>query len=273
MMKLRKKEQHGFLSGFFKAREYLFLSPDTQSLIVQAETLDQWSGYIANGRYAKTIAKLNDPKAFESALWETYFNELKQARNQIDEPYLTKYLTYFHSIIFSQKEIAFDLRAEKIFEERLAQWVDLSLHGTNFTKKLSSYAVDHFNLAEFIRSQFHQDTMPPYYAHGNLPKSSLKVLFDSQFQHIPKDIIFSLWHPFVEKEKPAKKINFDLILRLEYFWLDVMWNIFEEPLKEPYGIDYLLAYFLRFMLEIENVKRHYFRLKYGLPVYWMKERH
>lgn len=272
MIKPKKKEQHGFLSGYFKAREYLFLSPDEQLWIAQAETLDQWAGYISNGRYAKAVTKVADPKDFEFTLWETYFNELAMARLHIDEPYLTRYLTHFHSIIFAQKEIAFDLRAEKLFKDRLAQWVDLSLLGTEFTKNLSSYAVDHFNFTEFIRARLHEEIEAPYYPHGNILKSSFAVLFDSKFQQIPKDLLFTLWHPFLEQEKPVKSLHFDLILRLEYYWLDVMQKIIEEPLREPFGIDYLLAYFLHFMLEIETVKRHYLRLKFHLPSYWMKER-
>jgi len=269
--KVQRSERYGFLSGFFKARESLFLCLSDLNSLAQAFEMEDLMNLLSGKRYAGAIHRQADPRDFENALWEVYFEELKVARQYLDDPYLTTYLTYFHSIIFSQEEIAYDEIAQKQFDQRLSYWVALSSKGTPFTRELSAYAVDRFNITELFRSRIHQKDEYPFYPHGNLPKSSLEALFDSRFQHLSKEILFSRWHAFFDNEKAYKSLSFELILRFEYFWLDLIDSLLESPMREPYGINYILAYFLTFMLEIESIKRHYLRLKFGLPSYWMKE--
>ena len=272
MTLIRKpKETYGYLSGFFKARESHFLSTSEWLTIRQTQKMEDFLGFLSGSRYRGAAALLDDPRDFENGLWDVYFEEIKTARRHMENSFLTTYLTHFHSIIFSQEEISYDEMAEKQFEQRLQEWVDLSAAGTPFTKKLSEYAVDRFNITEALRAQIHQLEDFPFYSFGHFSKTDLKVLFDSRFQDIPKGFLFTLWHPFFEKEKAYKKVNFDLILRFEYYWFDLLKKLLDEPLMHPYGLSYILAYFLFFMLEVESIKRHYLRLKFDLPSYWMKE--
>jgi vacuolar-type H+-ATPase subunit C/Vma6 len=272
MTMLRKsKETYGYLSGFFKARESHFLSASDWLTIRQTQKMEDFLGFLLGSRYRGAVSLVEDPRDFENGLWEVYFEELKTARRHLESSFLTTYLTHFHSIIFSQEEISYDKIAEKQFEQRLQEWVTLSSAGTQFTKKLSAYAIDRFNITEALRSQIHQLEDFPFYSFGHFDKTDLQTLFDSRFQDIPKEFLFTLWHPFFEKEKSYKKVNFDLILRFEYYWFDLLKKLLDEPLMHPYGLSYILAYFLFFMLEVESIKRHYIRLKFDLPSYWMKE--
>lgn len=267
----KSSESYGYLSGLFKAREGLFLNAGDGLMMRQTQNMEDFLAFLSSKRYHRAVSLAGDPKAFENGLWEVYFDELKMAMKHMDEPFLTTYLTHFHSIIFSQEEIAYDEMAEKHFDQRLQDWVSLSASGSDFTKKLSAYAIDRFNITEAFRSQIHQSEEYPFYAGGHFQQEELNLLLKSHFQEIPKELLFTHWHKFFEKEKAYKKINFDLILRFEYFWFDLLKKLLEDPLMHPYGLSYILAYFLYFMLEIESIKRHYLCLKYDLPSYWMKE--
>lgn len=267
----KSRENYGYLSGFFKAREGLFLNPSDWLMMRQTRNMEDFLVFLSAKRYNRAVSLAKDPRAFENGLWEVYFEELKTARRHLNDPFLTTYLTHFHGIIFSQEEISYDAMAEKQFDQRLQEWVSLSITGSEFTKILSEYAIDRFNITEAFRSQIHQTEDYPFYAMGHFKQAELNTLLKSHFQEIPKDILFSHWHRFFEKEKAFKKINFDLILRFEYFWFDLLKKLLEDPLMLPYGLSYILAYFLFFMLEIESIKRHYLCLKFDLPSYWMKE--
>jgi vacuolar-type H+-ATPase subunit C/Vma6 len=268
---IKSRESYGYLSGLFKAREGLFLSASDGLMMRQTQNIDDFLAFLSTKRYHGAVSFAKDPRAFENGLWEAYFEELRTARRHLTDPFLTTYLTHFHSIIFSQEEISYDAMAEKQFYQRLQEWVSLSNTGSEFTKNLSEYAIDRFNITEAFRSQIHHSEDYPFYGMGHFKQAELNTLFLSHFQEIPKDILFTHWHKFFEKEKAFKTINFDLILRFEYFWFDLLKKLLEEPLMHPYGLSYILAYFLYFMLEIESIKRHYLCLKFDLPSYWMKE--
>jgi vacuolar-type H+-ATPase subunit C/Vma6 len=266
-----KMDNYGYLSGYFKARENLFLKSSDLDVMRQAQNKQDFLAFLSSKRYQLAVSHADDPKDFEDALWKAYFDELKTAQKYMDDSYLTDYLSFFHSLVFTQEELSTMDLTEELFEQHLQDWKEFSSKGTVFTKKLAQYVIDRFNINEVFRSKIHHQEIFPFYEGGQLSHEDLDELFNSNFQHIPQKILFSIWHSFFEHEKPLKKIDFNLILRFEYYWFDLISKLLEEPLREPYGINYLLAWFLYFMLEIQTINRNFLRLSYDLPSYWMKE--
>ena len=72
---------------------------------------------------------------------------------------------------------------------------------------------------------------------------------------------------FFLKNSPVKKINFNLILNFDNYWFNLLESLAEEKKEEPYGLNYVISYFLRFLLEILSLNKIFLSLQYNIKTF------
>jgi len=262
--------EYGYLSAYLKSRESHFLSTESITSLYRSVTLEEIFHHLSQTRYS-TIPFTLDPKDFENYAWGFYFSEMEEIKPVLPENYILFFLERLHSVIFSQEEI-FSFLENEDFNKRLLSFVTLALNGTVYTKKLSSYIVDRFNMFESIRRTIEPSfSTHTYYTGGNISEDSLNRLFDSNFAQIDLSWIQTQWMDYIEKEKPVKAYDFTFMFRFETYWWQLIWKLIKEPSYENTGLDYVISYFGHFILEIEILKKLYICTRYQLPCTNLKE--
>ncbi len=265
------EEDYSYLSGYLKAREGLFYSPEAIQRQFQLFDLVELEKMLSSNRYpVKEV--MNDPKAFENTLWGVYFGELKTIRALLPETYLSKYIHSLHGVLFLQDEGETVELGCKLFMTRFEEFMAISLTGSEMTRSIAKYTADRFNFLEQFRTKLNPLSIPPYYSGGNLSEKAIQKLIQSEFSDVDITITDTDWISFIIQERPLKKIDFDFLNRFDIYWWHILRTFSDDFQAQAYGMDYIISYLLRFVREIELIKRIYIYAKYKLPTELLKEK-
>lgn len=258
------EEDYGFVSGLLKARESQFISPSTIDSIFALNNVNDIFSILPERRY-KFAKESKDSLEFEKLLFKSYIEELEEIKKYLPEDYLLLFLLSIHSVIY--KIDFLNLNKDKSsFSENIEKLVRISRNGTDFSKVISSYIVDKFNISEEIRAYLNKEECKTYYKGGNISEESLKSIFNSSFSQIPFQIKNTLWSNFLLKDIFKKKSIFELALSFENYWRTILLKLGEMKRNEPYGLDYVVSYFLRFLIEILNLNKAYIYIQYNVLI-------
>jgi vacuolar-type H+-ATPase subunit C/Vma6 len=273
-MNIRHKvpeEDYSYLSGYLKAREGLFYSSEAIQRQFQLFDLTELEKMLSSNRYpVKEV--MNDPQAFENTLWGVYFGELKTIRSLLSEAYLSKYIHSLHGVLFLQDEGETVELGCKLFMTRFKEFMSISLAGSEMTQSISKYMADRFNFLEQFRTKLNPLSIPPYYSGGNLSEKAIQQLIQSEFSDVDIMITNTDWISFIIQERPLKNIDFDFLNRFDIYWWHILRTFTDIFQIQAYGMDYIISYLLRFIREIELIKRIYIYAKYKLPTELLKEK-
>ena len=265
------EEDYSYLSGYLKAREGLFYTTEAIQRQFQLFDLTELEKMLSSNRYpVKEV--MNDPKAFENTLWGVYFGELKIIRSLLPEAYLSKYIHSLHGVLFLQDEEEKVELGSKLFMTRFKEFMAISLAGSEMTQSISKYTADRFNFLEQFRSKLNPLSIPPYYSGGNMSEKAIHQLIQSEFSDVDIMITGTDWISFIIQERPLKNIDFDFLNRFDIYWWHILRTFADTFQIQAYGMDYVLSYLLRFIREIELIKRIYIYAKYKLPTELLKEK-
>lgn len=265
------QEDYAYLSGFLKARESLFFSSEAIHRQYQLFDLNELEKLLSAHRYpVKEV--INDPQAFENTLWGVYFAEIKTIRSLLPETYLSQYIHYLHGVLFLQDDEDNIELGSKLFMTRLKSFMAISHAGSEMTRSIASYVADRFNLLEHFRHQLNPLSIPPYYAGGNLSEEAIHHLIESEFNDVELEITNTDWIHFIIQERPLKRIDFDFLNRFDIYWWHILRTFTDNFQTQAYGMDYIISYLLRFIREIELIKRIYIYAKFKLPTELLKEK-
>jgi vacuolar-type H+-ATPase subunit C/Vma6 len=263
---LAKEEDYAYASGLLKAREELFISKEELSLFYSFKNTAELLQHLEGKRYLFKD-KIEDSLDFENILLKRYLTELSEIVEIIPENYLLNFISLIHSVIYKFDPNVLKSGSTANFKDNLKELTFISQAGTDYTKKISSHIVDKFNISEQFRALLNKEKCEIYYESGNISKESLETLFSSYFSNIPPQVENSLFKEFFLKNSPVKEINFNLIFSFENYWINLLESLAEEKKEEPYGLNYVISYFLRFLLEILNLKRVFVLLQYDVKTF------
>ncbi len=263
---LAKEEDYAYASGLLKAREELFISKEELSLFYSFKNTAELLQHLEVKRYLFKD-KIEDSLDFENILLKRYLTELSEIVEIIPENYLLNFISLIHSVIYKFDPNVLKSGSTANFKENLKELTLVSQAGTDYTKKISSHIVDKFNISEQFRALLNNEKCDIYYESGNISKESLEILFSSYFSNIPHQVENSLFKEFFLKNSLVKEINFNLIFSFENYWINLLESLAEEKKEEPYGLNYVISYFLRFLLEILNLKRVFILLQYDVKTF------
>lgn len=261
-----KEEDYTYASGLLKAREELFISKEELSLFYSFKKTAELLQHLEGKRYLFKD-KIEDSLDFENILLKRYLTELSEIVEIIPENYLLNFISLIHSVIYKFDPNVLKSGSTANFKENLKELTLVSQAGTDYTKKISSHIVDKFNISEQFRALLNNEKCDIYYESGNISKESLEILFSSYFSNIPHQVENSLFKEFFLKNSLVKEINFNLIFSFENYWINLLESLAEEKKEEPYGLNYVISYFLRFLLEILNLKRLFILLQYDVKTF------
>lgn len=263
---LAKEEDYAYASGLLKAREELFISKEELSSFNSFKNTTELLQHLEGKRYLFK-GKIEDSLDFENILLKRYLTELSEIVEIIPENYLLNFISLIHSVIYKFDPNIFKSVSSVNFKDNLKELTLVSQAGTDYTKKISSNIVDKFNISEQFRALLNNEECKIYYESGNISKESLETLFSSYFSNIPHQVENSLFKKFFLKNSPVKEINFNLIFSFENYWINLLESLAEEKKEEPYGLNYVISYFLRFLLEILNLKRVFILLQHDVKTF------
>lgn len=265
------EEDYSYLSGYLKARECLFFSSESIQRQFQLFNLHELEKLLVSNRYpVKEV--MNDPQAFENVLWGVYFGEIKTIRSLLPEAYLSKYIHLLHGVLFLQDEEDSVALGSKLFMTRFKDFMHHSLSGTDMTRSIAKYMADRFNFLEQFRAKQNPLSVPPFYPGGNISESVIHQLIQSEFTDVDIEITETDWITFINQERPLKKMDFNFLNRFDIYWWHILRTFTDTFQMQAYGMDYVISYLLRFIREIELLKRIYIYAKYKLPTDLLKEK-
>ncbi|HOJ16084.1 MAG TPA: hypothetical protein PLC43_02805 [Caldisericia bacterium] len=263
---LAKEEDYAYASGLLKAREELFISKEELSLFNSFKNTTELLQHLEGKRYLFK-GKIEDSLDFENILLKRYLTELSEVVELLPENYLLNFLSLIHSVIYKFDPNIFKSASTVNFKDNLIELSLIAHTGTGYTKKISSHIIDKFNITEQFRARINNEECNIYYESGNISKESLETLFSSSFSDIPSQIDSSLFKDFFLKNSPIKEINFNLIFSFENYWFNLLESLAEEKKEEPYGLNYIISYFLRFLLEILSLNKIFLSLQFNIKTF------
>lgn len=265
------EEDYSYLSGYLKARENSFFTAETIQRQFQLFDLIELEKLLVSNRYpVKEV--MNDPRAFESVLWGVYFGEIRMIRSLLPETYLHKYIHYLHGVLFLQDEDQSVELGSKLFVSRLADFMAISQSGTDMTRSIARYVADRFNFLEQFRTKQNPLSVPPFYPGGNISELVVHQLIQSEFSDVDIEIYNTDWIDFINQERPLKTIDFHFLNRFDIYWWHILRTFSDTYQIQAYGLDYVISYVLRFIREVELLKRIYIYAIYKLPTDLLKEK-
>lgn len=261
-----KDEDYTYASGLLKAREELFLLKDEFDLLKSLNNTYEIIQHLEGKRY--TFKEKNiDSLSFENILLRRYLEEIEEITESLPEKYLLSFFAIIRSLIYKPEPKLLKLDSSKNFEDKLRELIQISKKGTIYTKEISSCIIDKLNISEQFRALLNKEKSNIYYESGNISKIALETLFNSLFSEIPYEIQNSRWQTFFYKYSPLKVIDFNIIFNFENYWLDLLESLAEEKRGKPYGLDYIISYFLRFLLETLNLQRLFLLAQYKVKTF------
>jgi vacuolar-type H+-ATPase subunit C/Vma6 len=265
------EEDYAYLSGYLKAREGLFFTSETIQRQFQLFDLVELEKTLSSHRYPVKEA-MEDPQAFENVLWGAYFHEVKIIRSLLPEEYLSQFIHHLHGVLFMQdEEKTVDLESKR-FIHRFDEFMTVANLGTDMTRSIAKYVADRFNFLEQFRHKVNPESIPPYYQGGNVTEKAINQLIQSNFDEVDIAFFETDWMDFILQERPLKSIDFHFLNRFDIYWWHILRTFTDQNQTKAYGMDYIISYLLRFIREIELLKRIYIYAKYKLPTELLKEK-
>ncbi len=260
------EEDYGYVSGLLKARELQFIIPSEIDSFFALRDTNEICDRLPEQRYKYKFKGVKDSLEFEDLIFKRYLEEIKEIEKYLPEQYLLHFFSSIHSVIYKFDFSKLDEGPLPAFESNLKMLIKIAENGTEYSKVISSYIVDRFNILEGIRAYLNEEDCKIYYKGGNISNKSLRLIFSSNFSQIPLEVESTLWSDFLHKNLLKGKIDFEFIFNFESYWLSILYKLGEMKKNEPYGLDYVISYFLRFLFEILNLNKAYLYTQYDVIV-------